>query len=52
MAKQEWEIMADQIRDAYISVYGAERWAALTDQQKHDAVMIIARDMLNRLERN
>ena len=40
--------MIDMIASAYISVYGAAKWNSLTDQQKHDAVMIIACDALNR----
>ena len=37
--------MVGMIQQAYIEVYGIEKWISLTDQQKHDAVMIIVRDM-------
>lgn len=42
--------MIDMIADAYIKVMGAEKWASLTDQQKHDAVMAIAKDALKAVE--
>ena len=29
----------------YIEVYGFEKWNSLTDTEKHDAVMIMAKDM-------
>ena len=45
--KQDWEKMVDRIKEAYIKVMGLEKWNSLTDQQKHDAVMIIVRDALN-----
>ena len=32
------------VKAAYIKVYGPEKWYSLTDQQKHDVVMILARD--------
>lgn len=38
--------MIDMIASAYITVYGKDKWDSLTDQQKHDVVMIITRDML------
>lgn len=44
--KQEWEIMVDMIKDAYIKVMGVEKWNSLTDEQKHDAVMIITKGLL------
>lgn len=48
--KQDWEKMVDQIKEAYIKVMGLEKWNSLTDQQKHDAVMIIVRDALKALD--
>lgn len=39
------------VKAAYIKVYGPEKWRALTDQQKHDVVMILARDTENALLR-
>lgn len=35
------EKMIDMAAAAYISVMGREKWESLTDQQKHDVVMII-----------
>ena len=34
---------------AYINVYGVEKWNSLTDDQKHDVIMTIAKDVANRL---
>ena len=42
--------MIDMIVEAYIKVYGEEKWITLTDEQKHDAVMSILNDLNNRLE--
>ena len=47
--KQDWEKMVEQIKEAYIKVMGIEKWNSLTNQQKHDAVMIIVRDALKAL---
>jgi hypothetical protein len=38
------------IETAYKTIMGPEKWDSLTDQEKHDAVMIITRDALRRLE--
>lgn len=42
--------MIDMVAEAYIMVYGREKWDGLSDQQKHDAVMYIVRDMLARMD--
>ena len=42
---KNWEKMVDTIAKAYIEVMGIEKWNSLTDEQKHDAVMILARDL-------
>lgn len=39
--------MIDMIKEAYIKVMGEDKWNSLSDEQKHDAVMIIARDLNN-----
>lgn len=36
--------MIEMAKEAYIKVYGAENWNGLTDQKKHDAVMLIWKD--------
>jgi hypothetical protein len=41
--------MIEMIKMAYITVYGESKWNSLNDQQKHDVVMIITRDALNRI---
>ena len=35
---------------AYIKILGKKKWDSLTDQQKHDAVMILVNDMLIRAD--
>lgn len=42
--------MIDMIAEAYIKVMGVEKWNSLTDDQKRDAVMIIAKDALSALK--
>lgn len=42
--------MIDMIVKAYIEVMGAEKWNSLNDEQKHDAVMMIAKGALKILE--
>ena len=39
-----FESMVEMIKNAYISVYGEAKWNSLTDTEKHDAVMYIAKD--------
>lgn len=41
--------MVDWIKEAYINVYGVEKWNSLTGTQKHDAVMFIVKDLLKRM---
>lgn len=36
----------NSIVEAYIKVMGQEKWDSLNDQQKHDAIMTIIKDML------
>lgn len=38
--------MVNMIVSAYISVYGADKWHSLTTQQQHDAIMFIAKDVV------
>lgn len=49
MTNKEFDKMIDMIRDAYISVMGIEKWESLTDREKHDVIMIIAKDFSNAL---
>ena len=41
--------MIGMIAEAYIRVYGLEKWESLTDEQKHDVVMTVAKDLLKEL---
>ena len=40
------EKMIDMITEAYIEVMGVEKWNSLTDDEKHDVVMIITKDLM------
>lgn len=42
--------MIDMIVKSYITVMGEEKWNSLSDEQKHDVVMTIATDALNRIK--
>lgn len=42
--------MIDMAATAYIKVYGFEKWNSLTDQQKHDVVMILLNDLSKALD--
>lgn len=45
-----FDAMVDMIKAAYISLYGAEKWNSLTDKEKHDAVVLIAKDFSKALD--
>lgn len=38
--------LINSIVEAYIKVMGQSKWDSLNDQQKHDVVMTIVKDML------
>lgn len=40
-----FEKMVEMIKSAYIEVYGIEKWESLNNQEKHDAIMFIAKDL-------
>lgn len=40
-----FEKMVNIISEAYISVYGVEKWNSLSNKEKHDVVMILAKDL-------
>ena len=46
-----FEKVVTMLSNAYISVYGIEKWNSLTAQEKHDAVMFIATDLHTALTR-
>lgn len=47
--KETMEKVLDMIIESYIKVFGEEKWESLTEEEQHDAIMIIARDMNNQL---
>ena len=36
------------VKEAFCIAYGAEKWEQLTDKQKHDVIMILAKDFQNK----
>lgn len=47
---EAWEKMVDMAKEAYIQVYGMEKWDSLTNKQKHDVLMFIANDLYSRIK--
>lgn len=45
------EKIIDMMKTAYITEMGLEAWERLTDEQKHDAIMLMAKDSLRALDR-
>ena len=43
--------MVNMIANAYIEIMGIEKWNALTEEQKHDVVMIMAQDAMKALDK-
>lgn len=43
--------MVNMIINAYISVYGEEKWNSLNSEEQHDAIMYIAKDFGKALDR-
>lgn len=48
--KTTMERMIEMIKESYIEVMGIEKWNSLTAEEKHDVIMIIAKDALNNLK--
>ena len=47
MSENEFfEFYISKFREVFIGVYGADKWNSLTDKEKHDAIMMSARDLL------
>lgn len=44
------EKIINMMKEAYITAMGREAWDKLTDQQKHDAIMIMVKDSLRALD--
>ena len=47
-----FEMFIESARKAYIEIIGEEKWISLTDKEKHDAVMIMAKDMMKATNSN
>ena len=41
-----FEMFIESAINVYIEVMGEEKWISLTDKEKHDAVMIMAKDLM------
>lgn len=44
--EQFFEFFIETAKNAYIKIMGEEKWASLTNEEKHDAVMLLAKGML------
>ena len=42
----DFDFILDAVKEAYIKNMGADKWNALTDDQKHDITMKLVSDML------
>lgn len=40
-----FDFFLETVKNVYIKVYGLEKWNNLTDEEKHEATMIIAKDL-------
>lgn len=36
----------EMIKEAYVNVMGVEKWNGLTDQEKHDVIMTMTKNLL------
>ena len=45
------DFIIEACKTAYIETMGAEKWESLTDEQKHDAVMLMVKDFNKMLDR-
>lgn len=42
--------VVNMVVDAYISVMGEDKWNSLTEQQQHDVIMILIKDMIKAVD--
>ena len=40
-----FDMFIETAKNAYIEIMGEEKWISLTDNEKHDAVMLLAKGM-------
>ena len=40
------QTIIDSIVEAYIKIMGQNKWDSLSDQQKHDMIMTVVKDLL------
>lgn len=43
--EQFFDYFIETAKKCYINVYGLEKWEKLSDDEKHDVVMILAKDL-------
>lgn len=44
--EQFFEFFIEKAKEQYIKVLGTEKWNSLSDKEKHDAIMMIAKGLL------
>ena len=49
-SEEFFEMFIESAENAYIEVMGKEKWNSLTNEEKHDAVMMLAKGMHIALE--
>ena len=46
MTKEKFfELFIESAKNAYIEIMGEEKWASLTEKEKHDAIVMLANGM-------
>lgn len=43
--KQFFDFFVDNVKKVYVEIYGLAKWENLTDEEKHGAVMLLAKDL-------
>ena len=44
-SEEFFEMFIESAKNAYIKIMGKEKWNSLTNEEKHDAVMMLAKGM-------
>lgn len=44
-SEEFFEMFIECAKNAYIKIMGKEKWNSLTDKEKHDAIMMLAKGM-------
>lgn len=50
MLNREEMAIVNAIVESYVKVMGADKWNSLTENQQHDVIMILVKDMLKAVD--